>query len=112
LVRSADLDALIPVDAEPLQRFKELVVAFLAVARGVGVLDAENELAVSVASIGPIEEGRSDQADMRGTCGRRAETNPDGGFRRDGGDRSAWGVVRRGGSSHSGSNFTVCHWPA
>ena len=43
LVRAADADALVPVEAEPGERVEELLVALLAVARGIGVLDAEHE---------------------------------------------------------------------
>jgi hypothetical protein len=36
-VGSADLDALVPVDLEPAQRIEQLLVALLAVTRGIGV---------------------------------------------------------------------------
>src|SRR3989442_169661 len=42
LVWAPELDSSVPVDAEPLQRLKKLMVAFLAVPRRVRVLDAEN----------------------------------------------------------------------
>ena len=54
-VRAADLHALVPVDAEPLQRLKQLVVALLAVAGRVSVLDPENQLAAGVPRVGPVE---------------------------------------------------------
>src|SRR5690606_12551153 len=44
-VRATDLDALVPVDLHPGQRVHQLPEALLAVARGVGVLDPEDELA-------------------------------------------------------------------
>ena len=42
-VRAADLGALVPVQAEPAQAVEQVPVGLLGVARGVGVLDAEDE---------------------------------------------------------------------
>ena len=76
-VRAALLDALVPVDLEPGERVDELAVALLAVARGVSVFDAEDQLAPRVARIRPVVEGGADHADVRKTRRRRAEPNAD-----------------------------------
>ena len=52
-VGSADIDALVPVEAEPLHRLDDLAVALLGVTCGVGVLDAEDELSAGVLRIAP-----------------------------------------------------------
>lgn len=74
-VRAADADALVPVETEPVQRLENLLVALLRVALRVGVLDAEHELAADVLRVRPVEQGGSDEPDVRGAGGRRAETN-------------------------------------
>src|SRR5690606_1465085 len=75
LVRSADVDALVPVDLQPAECLEQLEVALLAIARGIRVFDPEDELATGVARVGPVEQGRADQPDVRGAGRRRAETN-------------------------------------
>ena len=72
-VRAADLDALVPVDVQPLERVENLVVAFLAITLRVGVLDTEHESAVRVACFRPVEQGGADHAHMRRAGRRRAE---------------------------------------
>ncbi len=74
-VRPAHVNAFVPVDAQPAQGFKDLVVAFLRIARGIGVLDTEQQGAARGTRLGPVEQGRADHAHMRGTGGRRAETH-------------------------------------
>jgi len=85
-VRPALDDALIPIEAEPGQCVEQLLVRFLGVTLRVGVLDAEHERAADVASIGPVEEAGANEADVRGSGGRRAEANtnvaPRGGRKR------------------------------
>ena len=111
LVRSADLHAFLPGDAEPFQGLEQLLVALLRVARRVRVLDAEHEGALGVAGVGPVEQGGADQADVRGAGGRRAEPDTDrgvsGDFAGHAGGGAGDGVGRRR-SSHSDSNFTAC----
>ena len=112
LVRAAHLDALFPADAEPFQRLEQLLVALLGVARRVRVLDAEDEGALGVPRVGPVEQGGADQADVRGAGRRRAEPDPDRGLGGDftghfRGGGAGDGVGRRR-SSHSGTNFTAC----
>src|SRR5690606_17895345 len=72
-VGAALLDALVPVDAEPLERVDELQVALLGIAGGIRVFHAEDELAARVSGIGPVEECGAHHADVRGAGGRRAE---------------------------------------
>ena len=54
---------------------KPLVVAFLAVAHGVGVFDTEDQLAAGGASLRPVEQGGANHADVRGASRRRAEAD-------------------------------------
>ena len=68
---------LVAVQTEPAQRDQQLPVALLAVPGGVGVLDPEHEGAAGVACVGPVEQRRADQADVRGAGRRRAEPDPD-----------------------------------
>jgi len=77
LVRSTDTDALIPVDVQPAQRVEQLQIALLAVAGGVGVFDAKDHAAAGVPGVCPVEEGRADESDVRGSGGRGAETDAD-----------------------------------
>ena len=72
-VRAALLDALVPVDLEPGERLDELAVALFAVAGGVGVFDAEDQLAPRVPGVGPVVERRADHADVRQARRRGAE---------------------------------------
>ena len=60
---------------EPGHRVEQLVVALLGVALGVGVLDAEHEVAARVARVRPVEQGRAHHAHVRRAGGRRAESN-------------------------------------
>ena len=83
LMRAAHFHALVPADAQPLERLQQLVVALLAVPRRVRVLDPENQLALGVPRVGPVEQGGADQPDVRGAGGRGAEPDPDGGFSGD-----------------------------
>ncbi len=74
-VRTALLDALVPVDLEPRQRVDELPVALFAVARGIGVLDAEDHLAARVARVRPVVERCADHPDVRESGRRGAEAH-------------------------------------
>src|SRR6185312_6165478 len=74
-VRSADLWPLVPIQSEPAQRVEKCEIAFLAVALGVGVLDAEDEVAVAVSRIHPVEQGGADQANMWNASWRGTEAN-------------------------------------
>ncbi len=72
-----DLGPLVPVEAQPAEGVEKLLVRLLRVAFGVGVLDAEHEVAARVAGVGPVEQRRADQADVRRARGRGAEADAD-----------------------------------
>lgn len=68
-VRPTHLGPLIPIQAKPAQRVQQRQIAFLAVALGVGVLDAEHEGATGVPGVGPVEQRGADQTDVRSSGG-------------------------------------------
>src|SRR5699024_5794274 len=72
-VRAADLHPLVPVQPEPAEGVEELFVGLLRVPRRIGVFDPEDELPAGVAGVGPVEQGGSDQPDVRGAGGRGAK---------------------------------------
>ncbi|CAB4556159.1 unannotated protein [freshwater metagenome] len=74
-VRPADVDSLIPGEAEPRQRVNDLVVAFFRVACGIRVFDSKDERATRVTRIRPVEQRRANQPHVRGACRRGAETH-------------------------------------
>ena len=74
-VRPTDVDALVPIDAEPVQRLDDLVVAFLGITLGVGVFDTEHESALGMACLSPVEQGGTDHADVRNAGRGRAEAH-------------------------------------
>ena len=74
-VRASLTDALVPVEAQPLQGLDDLVEGLLGVAGGIRVFDAEDEGSSRVAGVGPVEQARADHADVRGSCGRGAEAD-------------------------------------
>ena len=55
LVRPASLHTFIPVEAQPLESFHELLVALFTVSLSVGIFDAEDKGSPGVLGIGPIE---------------------------------------------------------
>jgi hypothetical protein len=72
-VRAAHVDALVPVELEPAQTVEDLLVALLAVTAGIGVLDAEDQLAAVVPRVRPVEQGRADETHVGSPGGRGAE---------------------------------------
>jgi hypothetical protein len=62
---------------QPAQRVEQVGVRLVGVARGVGVLDPEDERAVVVPRERPVEQCRPHQADVRVAGRRRAEAAPD-----------------------------------
>ncbi len=74
-VGTADVDALVPVDAQPVQGLDDLVVAFLGVTLRIGVFDAEHERALGVTGLGPVEQCGTDHADVRDAGRRWAEAH-------------------------------------
>ena len=67
--------AFVPVQAEPAQAVEDDVDGFLGVARGVGVLDAQDERAAGVAGVEPVEQGGARAADVQKTGGTGSKTN-------------------------------------
>ena len=67
--------AFVPIQAEPAQAVQDDVHGLLRIARGVGVLDAEDERAAGVAGVKPVEQGRARPADVQVTGRRRGKTN-------------------------------------
>ena len=74
-VGTAHVDALIPVDTQPIQGFDDLVVAFLGVTLGVRIFNTEHERALGVAGLSPVEQCGTDHADVRNAGRRRAEAH-------------------------------------
>ena len=64
-VRPTDLRTLIPVQPQPSQRVQDRGVTLLGISRGVGVLDAEHERPAGMPGVGPVEQRRAHQADVR-----------------------------------------------
>ena len=75
--RAADVRALVPLQAEPAQGVEDLLLAVLAEARPVGVLDAQHELAALLADEGEVEERDVRRADVRVTGRRRRDAQAD-----------------------------------
>src|SRR6185312_343947 len=78
-VRSADTLALVPGDAEPIEAVEQLLVALFAVAGGIRVFDAEDQLAAGVPRVRAVEQRGADEAGVRSSGGRRAEPHANGG---------------------------------
>src|SRR3990172_6006326 len=75
-VRTSHLDALIPIQAHPLQADQHIVLVFLLGAGRVGVIDAENERTAGVARVQPVEQRRPGVADVQEPGWRRCDANP------------------------------------
>ena len=76
-LRMPDED-LVPVQAQPAQAVEQVPVGLLGVARGVGVLDAEDEGATGVPGVRPVEQRRPHEADVDHAGGRGAEPRAHG----------------------------------
>ena len=57
--------AFVPVEAEPAQAVEDDVHGFLRIARGIGVLNAQNEGAAGVPGVKPVEQSRARTADVQ-----------------------------------------------
>ena len=66
-VGAADVRALVPGEAEPVQRVVDLLLAVGTKARAVGVLDAQDELAAVSPGEGQVEQRHVGGADVRVT---------------------------------------------
>src|SRR5205807_10379580 len=73
-VLPADLGALVPGKADPLQTVQDGSQRFLDVALGVGVVDAKQELPAVLASEQPVEQGRPHAADVQVAGGTGGKT--------------------------------------
>src|SRR5699024_8578875 len=74
LVRAAGLDPLVPVEAKPLQGVNDGLVGLLSITLSIRILDAEDQLATSVAGISPVKQRGAHHADVRGAGGRWTKT--------------------------------------
>src|SRR5699024_10083439 len=70
---TADINTFIPAQTEPGQRIYDCLIGLLRVTSRISILDAEDELATSVAGISPVKQGSSHHTNMRSTSGRRAK---------------------------------------
>src|SRR6266700_8268920 len=61
---SSDMRAFVPIEAEPFQSLINCCHGFLGIARPVGVLDAQNELAAVMSREQPIEKRRARTPNM------------------------------------------------
>ena len=77
-VRSGVVRTLVPVEAEPLEVPDHGVLGLAGGPRGVGVLDAEDELAAHPARVEPVEEGGAGPADVEVAGGGRREAHAHG----------------------------------
>ena len=71
---AADFGPLVPVDAEPAKAIEDRLQGVGAIAQGVGVVDAEDELAAESAREEPVEERGAHAADVEIPRGARGET--------------------------------------
>ena len=74
LVRTARHNPLVPVHAQPLQGVNDGLIRLFRVTCSVGVFDAENQLATSMARVCPVKKRSTNHAHVRGAGGRWAET--------------------------------------
>ena len=72
-VGTADVGALVPLDAQPPQRLEHLVDGALDEASLVGVLDPDDEGAAAPAGEEPVVDRRAHHADVRAARGTRGE---------------------------------------
>ena len=77
LIRSTNIDSLVPIKSKPRKGFDDLLVRLFAVALLVGVFNAEDKGSTGVTSVGPVEQSGADQANVRSTGRARAKANPD-----------------------------------
>jgi hypothetical protein len=66
-------DAVVPVQSKPLQPVEDRAGALVGTPRFVGVFNAEQELAVELPGVQPVEECRARAADVEISGRRRGE---------------------------------------
>src|SRR5262249_25559040 len=76
-VRAADLGALVPVEAEPLEAVEDRLERLGDIPLLVGVVDAQDELAAVLAGEEPVEQRRADAADVKVARGAGGKTSAD-----------------------------------
>jgi hypothetical protein len=76
-VAATDFRSLIPIQAQPAQALEYLLQCPLNLTRLIGVLDADDELATSVAGEQPVEQSGSDVPDVRIPSWTGSVSNPD-----------------------------------
>ena len=76
-IRTADLRALVPVDAEPAEPVEDGLKCLGLVAFSVRVVDAQDELAAVPSGQQPVEQGGADAADVEITGGAGSKTCAD-----------------------------------
>jgi hypothetical protein len=77
-VRTADVRAFVPIDAQPAEAVQDRGERFVDVSLRVGVVDPQNELAAVPAGEQPVEERRAHAADVQIAGGARGEASADG----------------------------------
>ncbi len=87
---AADARTLVPVQAQPFQAVVDDLHGLDGVARLVGVLDAQDELAPGVPGVEPVEQGGARPADVQETGGRGGKTDADRGLTHNGKRAVGW----------------------
>ncbi len=77
-VWSADLDSLVPIDAEPAQAVDDVPPVFVGAPLLVGVVAAQDQRAALAPSEEPVVEGGPPAPDVEVTRRRRGKPDPDG----------------------------------
>src|SRR5262249_39427136 len=73
-MRTTDFGAFIPIKTQPAKAVQNGLQRLLDIPLLIGVIDAQNELAAMLLGKEPIEEGRSDAANMQKTSRTRGKT--------------------------------------
>ena len=74
---TADAGAFVPVQTEPFQTVIDDLHSLDGVARLVGVLDPQDELAAGMPGVEPVEQGGARPADVQEAGGRGGEADAD-----------------------------------
>ncbi len=77
-VRTADIRAFGPFDAQPAQRIEDHLLGFAGGTRLIGILDTQNELATVLTSEALVEQGDVGGADVGITSRRRCDARTNG----------------------------------
>ena len=77
-VVAAGLRPFVPLQPQPAQAAEDRLQRPRIVARPVGVLNAQNEHAIRVARVEPVEQRRADASDVRDAGGAGREADADG----------------------------------